>query len=160
MPIVTVIQDAIQRVSLHSRMDFTFLRHFGRKQIQYRWPSGIHSRILHWTGCIGWACVRQSVLNYGRRYGQFGENRSDHDIKCPLYIDVYLARGEAEPSNVHGIDSTATSARENIAKLESASNISASQMMLTTPSWRPRTRNSTRWHPIRLRPRAAVSSTV
>jgi hypothetical protein len=71
-----------------------------------------------------------------------------------------LTHGEVEPSNVNGIDPIATSARENVATLESASNISISQMMLTTPSWRPCTRNSSRWHPIRLRPMAAVSSMV
>jgi hypothetical protein len=43
-----------------------------------------------------------------------------------LRIDVHLARGKAEPSNVKGIDLTATSARENVVKLESTSRISGS----------------------------------
>ena len=51
---------------------------------------------------------------------------TERDIKISLHIDVYLARGKAEPSNVNGIDLTATSARENVVKLESASRISGS----------------------------------
>ena len=119
---------------------------------------------MHWV-CL---CQTSSVLHSGRRYGQFGENgpgkysitsytphpthltNSSHstllqsiaerNITIPLHIDVYLARGKAEPSNVNGIDLTATSARENVVKLESASRI--------------------RGHPIRLKPRLALSSTV
>ena len=100
---------------------------------------------MHWV-CL---CQTSSVLHYGRRYGQFSENESgkysitsypphpthltnwshttllqsitERDIKISLHIDVYLARGKAEPSNVNDIDLTATSARENVAKLESAS---------------------------------------
>ena len=100
-----------------------------------------------------WVRLRQasSVLNYGRRYEQFDENGSgkysiisypphpthlinsshstllqsitERDIKIPLHIDVYLARGKAEPSNVNGIDLTATFSRENAVKLESPSRI-------------------------------------
>ena len=103
-----------------------------------------------------WVCLFQtgSVLNYGRRHGQFSEHESgkysitsypphpthltnwshttllqsitERNIKIPLHIDVYLARGKAEPSNVNGIDLTATFSRENAVKLESASRISGS----------------------------------
>jgi hypothetical protein len=101
-----------------------------------------------------YACQTSSVLNCG----QFGENGSgkysitscpprpthltnsthstllqsiaELDIEIPPHIDVYLACGEAEPYNVNGVDLITTAARENAAKLESASGISASQMML------------------------------
>jgi hypothetical protein len=111
------------------------------------------STALHPTLCIPLTLLICLILT-------LPQSIAERDIKIPLHIDVYRARGKAEPSNVNGIDFTATSARENVVKLESASSISASQMMLTTPSWRPCTRNSSRGHSIRLRPRPAVSSTV
>jgi hypothetical protein len=64
---------------------------FQTDQIQYRWPSSIHGQTLHRTGNVvfGWMdtnlavgvhwvclCQTSSVLNYGQRYGQFGENGS------------------------------------------------------------------------------------
>ncbi|KXN83453.1 hypothetical protein AN958_01432 [Leucoagaricus sp. SymC.cos] len=67
-------------------------------------------------------------LNYGNRYGLLGENGSgkstflqsiaERDIEIPPHIDIYLVRGEAEPSEVNAIDFIITSAREKVAKLE------------------------------------------
>ncbi|KAJ8593185.1 hypothetical protein M405DRAFT_811443 [Rhizopogon salebrosus TDB-379] len=55
---------------------------------------------------------------------------AERGINVPPYINVYTSRGEAEFSNVNGIDLITASARESDAKLESTSGISASQMML------------------------------
>ncbi|KAI0364615.1 P-loop containing nucleoside triphosphate hydrolase protein [Pilatotrama ljubarskyi] len=67
-------------------------------------------------------------LNYGQRYGLLGENGSgkstflqsiaERDIPIPEHIDIYLVRGEAEPSEVNAIDYIVASAREKVAKLE------------------------------------------
>jgi ATP-binding cassette subfamily F protein 2 len=85
-------------------------------------------------------------LNYGNRYGLLGENGSGkvclvfllissgplivlhqstflqsiagRDIEIPPHIDIYLVRGEAEPSDVNALDFIIASAREKVAKLE------------------------------------------
>ncbi|KAF9011871.1 P-loop containing nucleoside triphosphate hydrolase protein [Cyathus striatus] len=67
-------------------------------------------------------------LNYGNRYGLLGENGSgkstflqsiaERDIDIPEHIDIYLVRGEAEPSDVNAVDFIIKSAREKVAKLE------------------------------------------
>ncbi|KAF5309270.1 hypothetical protein D9611_015146 [Ephemerocybe angulata] len=67
-------------------------------------------------------------LNYGNRYGLLGENGSgkstflqsmaDRDIEIPPHIDIYMVRGEAEPSEVNAVDFIVASAREKVAKLE------------------------------------------
>ncbi|KAG2073359.1 P-loop containing nucleoside triphosphate hydrolase protein [Suillus decipiens] len=67
-------------------------------------------------------------LNYGQRYGLLGENGSgkstflqsmaERDIEIPQHIDIYLVRGEAEPSDVNAVDFIVASAREKVAKLE------------------------------------------
>lgn len=67
-------------------------------------------------------------LNYGQRYGLLGENGSgkstflqsiaDRDIEIPPHIDIYLVRGEAEPSDVNAVEFIIASAREKVAKLE------------------------------------------
>ncbi|KAF4611405.1 hypothetical protein D9613_004310 [Agrocybe pediades] len=68
------------------------------------------------------------ALNYSQRYGLLGENGSgkstflqpiaEHDIKIPEHIDIYLVRGEAEPSEVNAIDFIVTSAKAKVACLE------------------------------------------
>ncbi|EIW76518.1 hypothetical protein CONPUDRAFT_111516 [Coniophora puteana RWD-64-598 SS2] len=68
------------------------------------------------------------ALNYGQRYGLLGENGSgkstflqsiaERDIEIPPHIDIYLVRGEAEPSDVNAVDFIVASAREKVAKLE------------------------------------------
>ncbi|KZT18314.1 P-loop containing nucleoside triphosphate hydrolase protein [Neolentinus lepideus HHB14362 ss-1] len=68
-------------------------------------------------------------LNYGQRYGLLGENGSgkstflqsiaEQDIALPPHIDIYLVRGEAEPSDVNAVDFIVSSAKEKVAKLES-----------------------------------------
>ncbi|KAG2036727.1 P-loop containing nucleoside triphosphate hydrolase protein [Suillus americanus] len=68
------------------------------------------------------------ALNYGQRYGLLGENGSgkstflqsiaERDIEIPPHIDIYLVRGEAEPSDVNAVDFIVSSAREKVAKLE------------------------------------------
>ncbi|KAF8329913.1 P-loop containing nucleoside triphosphate hydrolase protein [Amanita rubescens] len=68
------------------------------------------------------------TLNYGQRYGLLGENGSgkstllqsiaERDIEIPPHIDIYLVRGEAEPSEVNAIDFIIQSAKEKVAKLE------------------------------------------
>ncbi|TBU44358.1 P-loop containing nucleoside triphosphate hydrolase protein [Dichomitus squalens] len=67
-------------------------------------------------------------LNYGQRYGLLGENGSgkstflqsiaDRDIEIPEHIDIYLVRGEAEPSEVNAVDYIVQSAKDKVAKLE------------------------------------------
>ncbi|TFK47047.1 P-loop containing nucleoside triphosphate hydrolase protein [Heliocybe sulcata] len=67
-------------------------------------------------------------LNYGQRYGLLGENGSgkstflqsiaEQDISLPEHIDIYLVRGEAEPSEVNALDFIVSSAKEKVAKLE------------------------------------------
>lgn len=68
------------------------------------------------------------ALNYGQRYGLLGENGSgkstflqsiaERDIEIPEHIDIYIVRGEAEPSEVNAIDFIIKSAKEKVAKLE------------------------------------------
>ncbi|EPQ58771.1 P-loop containing nucleoside triphosphate hydrolase protein [Gloeophyllum trabeum ATCC 11539] len=67
-------------------------------------------------------------LNYGQRYGLLGENGSgkstflqsiaEQDIPLPEHIDIYLVRGEAEPSDVNAVDFIVSSAKQKVAKLE------------------------------------------
>ncbi|KZV64089.1 P-loop containing nucleoside triphosphate hydrolase protein [Peniophora sp. CONT] len=67
-------------------------------------------------------------LNYGQRYGLLGQNGSgkstllqslaEQDIKIPDHIDVYIVRGEAEPSDVNALDFIVASAKAKVAKLE------------------------------------------
>ncbi|KAG5635338.1 hypothetical protein H0H81_011670 [Sphagnurus paluster] len=68
------------------------------------------------------------ALNYGQRYGLLGENGSgkstflqsiaERDIEIPKHIDIYLVRGEAEPSEVNAIDFIVASAKAKVARLE------------------------------------------
>ncbi|KAF4575483.1 hypothetical protein EYR40_004779 [Pleurotus pulmonarius] len=68
------------------------------------------------------------ALNYGQRYGLLGENGSgkstflqsmaERDIEIPPHIDIYLVRGEAEPSEVNAVEFIVASAKEKVAKLE------------------------------------------
>ncbi|VDC06174.1 unnamed protein product [Peniophora sp. CBMAI 1063] len=67
-------------------------------------------------------------LNYGQRYGLLGQNGSgkstllqsiaEQDIQLPEHIDVYIVRGEAEPSDVNALDFIVASAKAKVAKLE------------------------------------------
>ncbi|KZS86742.1 P-loop containing nucleoside triphosphate hydrolase protein [Sistotremastrum niveocremeum HHB9708] len=67
-------------------------------------------------------------LNYGQRYGLLGENGSgkstflqsmaERDIAIPEHIDIYMVRGEADPSDTNAIDYIVNSAREKVARLE------------------------------------------
>ncbi|KAH6908277.1 P-loop containing nucleoside triphosphate hydrolase protein [Coprinopsis sp. MPI-PUGE-AT-0042] len=67
-------------------------------------------------------------LNYGNRYGLLGENGSgkstflqsiaERDIEIPDHIDIYIVRGEADPSEINAVDFIIASAREKVAKLE------------------------------------------
>ncbi|KAJ3843501.1 P-loop containing nucleoside triphosphate hydrolase protein [Lentinula raphanica] len=68
------------------------------------------------------------ALNYGQRYGLLGENGSgkstflqsiaERDIEIPEHIDIYLVRGEVEPSNVNAVEFIVASARAKVEKLE------------------------------------------
>ncbi|CAE6418383.1 unnamed protein product [Rhizoctonia solani] len=68
------------------------------------------------------------TLNYGQRYGLMGENGSgkstflqslaERDIEIPEHIDIYIVRGEAEPSDVNALDYIIASAKEKVARLE------------------------------------------
>ncbi|EJD07766.1 P-loop containing nucleoside triphosphate hydrolase protein [Fomitiporia mediterranea MF3/22] len=68
------------------------------------------------------------ALNYGQRYGLLGDNGSgkstllqsiaERDISIPDHIDIYLVRGEAEPSDINALDFIIASAREKVARLE------------------------------------------
>ncbi|KAF4619511.1 hypothetical protein D9613_004634 [Agrocybe pediades] len=68
------------------------------------------------------------ALNYGQRYGLLGENGSgkstflqsiaERDIEIPEHIDIYLVRGEAEPSEVNAVDFIVASAKAKVARLE------------------------------------------
>jgi len=68
------------------------------------------------------------ALNYGQRYGLLGQNGSgkstflqsiaERDIQIPDHIDIYLVRGEAEPSDVNAVDFIVASAKAKVAKLE------------------------------------------
>ncbi|TFY60973.1 hypothetical protein EVG20_g7231 [Dentipellis fragilis] len=68
------------------------------------------------------------ALNYGQRYGLLGENGSgkstflqsiaEQDIELPPHIDIYLVRGEAEPSNVNALDFIVASAKQKVARIE------------------------------------------
>ncbi|KAE9385666.1 P-loop containing nucleoside triphosphate hydrolase protein [Gymnopus androsaceus JB14] len=68
------------------------------------------------------------ALNYGQRYGLLGENGSgkstflqsiaERDIEIPEHIDIYLVRGEVEPSNVNAVEFIVASAKAKVEKLE------------------------------------------
>ncbi|KAG9029045.1 hypothetical protein FRB95_005779 [Tulasnella sp. JGI-2019a] len=67
-------------------------------------------------------------LNYGQRYGLLGENGSgkstflqslaERDINIPEHIDIYLVRGEVEPSDINAVDYIIASAQKKVAQLE------------------------------------------
>lgn len=48
----------------------------------------------------------------------FLQSIAARDIAIPEHIDIYLVRGEAEPSDVNAVDFIITSAKEKVAKLE------------------------------------------
>jgi ATP-binding cassette subfamily F protein 2 len=85
------------------------------------------------------------ALNYGQRYGLLGDNGSgkvcldrrsssdsrlmyrqstflqsiaEQDIPLPPHIDIYLVRGEADPSDVNALDFIVASAKAKVARLE------------------------------------------
>lgn len=68
------------------------------------------------------------TLNYGQRYGLLGENGSgkttfldalaNRDVEIPQHVDIYIVRGEAEPSEINALDFIIKSAREKVARLE------------------------------------------
>ena len=84
------------------------------------------------------------ALNYGQRYGLLGENGSgkvcsdrkwspprltyhqstflqsiaEQDIALPPHIDIYIVRGEADPSDVNALDFIVASAKAKVARLE------------------------------------------
>ncbi|KAA1466723.1 hypothetical protein DENSPDRAFT_791628 [Dentipellis sp. KUC8613] len=68
------------------------------------------------------------ALNYGQRYGLLGENGSgkstflqsiaEQDIELPPHIDIYIVRGEAEPSDVNALDFIVASAKQKVARIE------------------------------------------
>ncbi|CAO1636670.1 unnamed protein product [Jaminaea pallidilutea] len=68
------------------------------------------------------------ALNYGQRYGLLGENGSGkttflealahRDVEIPQHVDIYLVRGEAEPTDINALDFIIKSAREKVARLE------------------------------------------
>ncbi|WFD32275.1 ABC transporter ATP-binding protein arb1 [Malassezia sp. CBS 17886] len=68
------------------------------------------------------------ALNYGQRYGLLGENGSgkttflealaNRDVEIPEHIDIYLVRGEADPSDENALDYIIKSAREKVVRLE------------------------------------------
>ena len=87
------------------------------------------------------------ALNYGQRYGLLGENGSgkvcsdrgwsspcdnrltydqstflqsiaEQDIALPPHIDIYLVRGEADPSDVNALDFIVASAKAKVARIE------------------------------------------
>jgi len=87
------------------------------------------------------------ALNYGQRYGLLGENGSgkvcvcyihlyrpdlsslylkstflqsiaERDIEIPPHIDIYIVRGEAEPSDVNAVDFIVASAKAKVARIE------------------------------------------
>ena len=68
------------------------------------------------------------ALNYGQRYGLLGENGSgkttflealaNRDMEIPEHLDIYLVRGEADPSDENALDYIIKSAREKVARLE------------------------------------------
>ncbi|KAF4609743.1 hypothetical protein D9613_011973 [Agrocybe pediades] len=73
------------------------------------------------------------ALNYGQRYGLLGESGSgkvlnlpsillqsiaERDVEIPEHIDIYLVRGEAEPSEVNAVDFIVASAKAKAARLE------------------------------------------
>ncbi|KAE8208907.1 hypothetical protein CF319_g3165 [Tilletia indica] len=67
-------------------------------------------------------------LNYGQRYGLLGENGSgkttllealaNRDVEIPEHIDIYLVRGEVEPSEMNALDTCIASAKAKVARLE------------------------------------------
>ena len=48
----------------------------------------------------------------------FLQSIAERDIEIPPHIDIYLVRGEAEPSDVNAVDFIINSAKEKVAKLE------------------------------------------
>jgi ATP-binding cassette, subfamily F, member 2 len=84
------------------------------------------------------------ALNYGQRYGLLGDNGSgkvcsdrrssspcltyrqstflqsiaEQDIALPPQVDIYLVRGEADPSDVNALDFIVASAKAKVARLE------------------------------------------
>lgn len=61
--------------------------------------------------CISPVC---SQLNQST----FLQSVAERDIEIPPHIDIYIVRGEAEPSDVNAIDFIINSAKEKVAKLE------------------------------------------
>ena len=60
------------------------------------------------------------TLHHLTRFSQstFLQSIAERDIEIPGHIDIYLVRGEAEPSETNALDFIIASAKEKVAKLE------------------------------------------
>jgi hypothetical protein len=61
-----------------------------------------------------------NVFHHLTRFYQstFLQSIAERDIEIPEHIDIYLVRGEAEPSETNAVDFIIASAREKVARLE------------------------------------------
>ena len=64
-------------------------------------------------------CLDHTRLHLTRLYqSTFLQSIAERDIQIPEHIDIYLVRGEAEPSETNALDFIIASAKEKVAKLE------------------------------------------
>ncbi len=66
----------------------------------------------------GTRCPLRPHTTASRLQSTFLQSIAERDIDIPEHIDIYLVRGEAEPSDVNAIDYIVASAKEKVAKLE------------------------------------------
>jgi len=87
-----------QRLPLTMARDMVFLE----KMVQERCVQVIH--------------LRDNRLTH--RQSTFLQSIAEQDIPLPPHIDIYLVRGEAEPSDVNALDFIVASAKAKVARLE------------------------------------------
>ncbi|KAG1818417.1 uncharacterized protein BJ212DRAFT_1496529 [Suillus subaureus] len=97
-----VMEDADPAIGMQRECLFQMLK--GRDIKIDSYMLSFHGRLLIIEGA-------ETSINYGQHYGLLGENESGK-------IDIYLLRGETEPSDVNAVDFIVASAREKVAKLE------------------------------------------
>lgn len=75
-----------------------------------------------WARTAQGRCVQSSSCNPEcvptRAQSTFLQSLAERDIEIPPHIDIYLVRGEAEPSEVNAVDFIVASARQKVARLE------------------------------------------
>ena len=69
-------------------------------------------------GTFFFFCLDLLLLSSPLNKSTFLQSIAERDIEIPSHIDIYIVRGEVEPSDVNAVDFIVASARAKVARLE------------------------------------------